>query len=94
MSTPADPTDLRLAAAVVAPWACASEPPPLVLAVEALNQLSAELCVLRAALCEGDEGEGPLATEIVSRAITGIEERARVAAQVAERLSKKREVRQ
>lgn len=93
MSAETQPSDLSLAAAVVAPWESMIEPHPLALAVEALNQLSAELCVLRAALCEGAEGEGPLATEIVSRALTGIEERARVAAQVAERLSKKREVR-
>ncbi len=59
---------------------------PLAVAVDALKQLSAELSVLRAALCEGSEDEGPLNTTIVSRTITGLEERARGAAEVAERL--------
>jgi hypothetical protein len=85
--------DLGLAVTAVAPWESSVESPhPLAVAVDALNQLGAELCVLRAALCEGAEGEGPLATEIISRALTGIEERARVAAEVAQRLTKKREV--
>jgi hypothetical protein len=53
----------------------------------ALKQIAAELVVLRAAVCEGDEGDGPLATDIVSRALSGIEGRARVAAEVAEALS-------
>lgn len=74
----------ELAARAVAPWEGTE---PLAMAIDALSQISAELSVLRAALCEGSDEEGPLATHIVSRTITGIEERAIVAAEVAKRLS-------
>jgi len=79
-------SDLALASIVVAPWEHMSALP---VAVDALKQIGAELCVLRAALCEGSEDEGPLSQEIISRAITGIGERARVAAELVDRLSKR-----
>jgi len=67
---------------VLAPWESTD---PLAFPCEALKQVSAELVILRAALT-ADHESGPLDDEMVGRAIVGIENRARVAAEVAWRL--------
>lgn len=80
--TGSKPTDLELGASALAPWEGAE---PLAFAVEALDQLSAELSVLQVALC-GDS-EGHLDENVIGRAVAGLAHRAEVAAEIAQRLS-------
>lgn len=54
------------------------------LACDALLQISAELSVLEDALCKGEGSD--LNPEILGRVIRGLSERARVAAEVANRI--------
>lgn len=72
-------------AAALAPWEGAH---PLAFAEDALKQLSAELSVLEQALSEANAAEsGALNPTIIRRAIVGLENRARVAAEVVSRLA-------
>jgi hypothetical protein len=72
---------------VLAPWEGLT---PFPFAIEALRQIAAELVVLRAALTNPEDGE--LDAEIIGRAVCGLENRARAAAEFAGRLEDDRVV--
>ena len=77
-----------LFSAALAPWEGIL---PLHFACEALRQLAAELAVFEHSLSAANESnEGPLNNELVRRFIAGLEGRARVAAEVADRLEQAR----
>lgn len=76
-------SDLVVAANALAPW---EAPDPLPFTMEALRQLSSDLRILRAALCDSDPSEGQLCRETISRTIAGLAERADAAAVIADRL--------
>lgn len=70
--------------AAVAPWCCS----PREATTMALDQVAAELDVLRAALAAPEEAGGPPAPEQVSAMLDGISQRARAAAELGRRIAR------
>jgi hypothetical protein len=80
---PASASCAAMFAAALAPWEGTN---PLPFACEALRQVAAEIQVMQAALSDENAAIGRLTDGTIRRVLAGIEGRARVAAEVAERL--------